>query len=87
MDCPYCNKTLKNNRGLTQHMETVHGRAGVQRGVQSWENGRHQRGEITIADAEIGDYCYDVDDSYFNYSTDSWECQMCFKNIIKQKNR
>lgn len=76
--CQICGKWFSSNQSLVQHTESSHGRAGVYRGVQSWEKSRRQTGQITTGVA-AQDYQYEVDSDMYDYETDTLDCGMCSK--------
>jgi len=83
-ECPVCGKEFGSNKALVQHTESTHGRAGVYRGVLSWEKSRKQRGAITTGAAPI-DYNYYVDSSNYLSDSDTWECGMCYKEFSSER--
>jgi len=74
--CYACSRTFVCERDLIQHTEAVHGRQQVHSGVQMWERGRQQEGELTTG-ASLGNISYEVDDNDFDYDAGVWRCQFC----------
>ena len=79
--CLICGKGFYSEQSMIAHTESVHGRAGVFKGVSAWESGRGQRGEITRTGATSDEYSYCVDDSMYNYYTERWDCSVCSRDF------
>lgn len=82
-DCKICGKPCKNKLSLVQHTENVHSRVGVHEGIRAWERYRNQDGEITTG-REVGQYNYVIDDSFYNFDDDCWECRICNRGFRRQ---
>lgn len=84
MDCTICGKSFNSKKGLVNHTESVHGRTGVYRGVQSWENSRDQSGELTTG-ADAINYHYEVTDDMYCNESNTWDCGMCNREFRSSK--
>jgi hypothetical protein len=78
---PGCGKTFGSERGLMSHIESVHGRDNVQRGLRAWERSRGQVGAMTVGEATEHDQVWDEEgqDYRFDYQAEMWRCCHCNK--------
>ena len=84
LECTACNRQFFSTEALIQHTEAKHGKTTVHRGVRAWEDSRNQHGELTtgqVASActyEVGEHCY-------NYDTEMWECELCYRQFYEKR--
>ena len=75
-----CKKYFASHTAMIMHAENVHGRGGVYNGVSAWERSRGQAGEITTG-RDGGEVQYYVEDSFYNWDTELWECPHCSRGF------
>jgi ribonuclease HI len=56
----------------------------VHSGVQMWERGRQQEGELTTG-AAVGNTSYEVDDNAFDHDTGVWRCAFCARAFSQHR--
>ena len=84
--CYVCqpNRAFRNERALLQHTEAAHGRREVHQGVQMWEQGRQQQGELTTG-ASVGNTTYELDYEDFDEENGIWRCFACGKAFLSSE--
>ena len=79
-ECIVCKRQFASHTAMIMHAENAHGRGGVYAGVSAWERSRGQAGEITTG-RDGGDVQYYIEDSFYNYDSETWECPHCSRGF------